>query len=504
MASQPHGKPPLEGDRLSSDERLQERVGEMGPAAAPAPRFAGDLAALRSRLARGRDLLPAARPHGDEDLFPTAIPAVDALLGGGLPRGCLTELRGAPSTGRLSLVLALLAAATARGEAAALVDLGDHLDPQAAESAGVDLSRLLWARPRRLRDALAAAEIALGGAFPLVVLELGGAPLRGKRDEHAWLRLARAARHHRGALLVATPYRTTGSAAAEVLALSRRRGVWLGAGDAPRLLAGVESRLEREKSRRLPQPAAAALAWRAPSVVAGAQPMPARQLSLTMSAPPSAGLRAARAAAAEAAAKAPLLGEAPAANAPIAGTPVSAVTRARRAVLDGEEGREPSPERVAVGRAAAVGAAGAKPAAKPAAAKRAGDRGAIEPGPGRPGATKPLAARRAVAGTAVDKPARPTQPAAVAPASAAERPARGKSAGKAAAVAAARPAAASGRPQPLPDPRLPFGTPWPPRRRVPRWVPLARAALADSMRPPAAHITERAVPAPPSARDRRV
>jgi hypothetical protein len=250
---------------LLSDHHLHE-LATPGPAAVPSQEpsgdlgeRSGDLAALRRRLVRGSDLLPSRPPV--EDLFPTGLPAVDTLLSGGLVRGCLTELRGAPSSGRLSLVLSLLAAATGRGEAVALIDLGDHLDPQAAVEAGVDLQRLLWARPARLRDALAAAEIALGGAFPLVVLELGTPPLRGKRDEHGWLRLARAARHHRGALLVATPYRITGSAASEVLALSRHRGVWLGGGSAPRLLAGLDSRLHREKSRRDPEPATAAVAW---------------------------------------------------------------------------------------------------------------------------------------------------------------------------------------------------------------------------------------------------
>ncbi|HXT52508.1 MAG TPA: hypothetical protein VN811_15815, partial [Thermoanaerobaculia bacterium] len=176
----------------------------------------------------------------------------------------LTELRGALSSGRFGLVLALLAATTARGETAAIVDLGDQLDPQEAARCGVVLERLLWARPQRLREALAAAEIALGGDFPLVVLELGLPPLPyGSRDEHAWLRLARAARLHRAALLVATPWRITGSAAGEVLALGRRGGVWLGSGSAPRLLAGVEGRLVREKSRRQSEPAAASAGARA-------------------------------------------------------------------------------------------------------------------------------------------------------------------------------------------------------------------------------------------------
>lgn len=253
-------------------------------AAAPLPREVPSLPDLRTRLARGRDLIR--KPLEEDGLLPTALPAVDPLLAGGVARGCLTELRGALSSGRFGLVLALLAATTARGEAAALIDLGDQLDPQEAARCGVVLPRLLWARPQRLREALAAAEIALGGDFPLVVLELGTAPLPyGSRDEHAWLRLARAARLHRAALLVATPWRITGSAAGEVLALSRRGGVWIGSGAAEtanpsgvHLLAGVETRLVREKSRRQEELAASAspqadLGLRSPSLLG---PLPAR------------------------------------------------------------------------------------------------------------------------------------------------------------------------------------------------------------------------------------
>jgi hypothetical protein len=236
-----------------SEERLRELETELADSMrAPSARREAplSLSGLRERMVRGRDLLR--RPADvDDELLPTGLPEVDPLLAGGLARGFLTELRGAPSSGRLALVVALLAATTARGEVAALVDLGDQLDPQEAAGAGVDLTRLLWARPTRVGEALAAAEIALGGDFPLVVLELGMPPLPyGTGDEHAWLRLARAARLHRSALLVATPWRLTGSAAGEVLALVRRGGAWIGSGAAPRLLAGLQSRLVCEKSRR--------------------------------------------------------------------------------------------------------------------------------------------------------------------------------------------------------------------------------------------------------------
>jgi recombination protein RecA len=63
-----------------------------------------------------------------------------------LPRGQLSELTGACSSGRMTLLLQLMAAATRRGEIAALVDTLDRFDVASAAAAGVDLDRLLWIR----------------------------------------------------------------------------------------------------------------------------------------------------------------------------------------------------------------------------------------------------------------------------------------------------------------------------------------------------------------------
>ena len=79
------------------------------------------------------------------DMVSSGIPAIDALTGG-LPRGCLTEICGPASSGRTTLLLAALAAATQRGEFCAVVDASDALDPQSAMAAGVELDRLLWVR----------------------------------------------------------------------------------------------------------------------------------------------------------------------------------------------------------------------------------------------------------------------------------------------------------------------------------------------------------------------
>ena len=97
------------------------------------------------------------------------IEALDELLAGGLLPGSVTEIVGHRSCGRFSTLLQILATFTGRGEVAALVDLGDGLDPQAAADARIDLPRLLWARPRHLKPALITTELLLNAGFPLVV-----------------------------------------------------------------------------------------------------------------------------------------------------------------------------------------------------------------------------------------------------------------------------------------------------------------------------------------------
>ena len=216
---------------------------------------------VAARLTSARELARVRRDERRAPL-PTGVAALDRPLGGGLPRGELVELVGRRSGGRFSAALAALAAATAAGEAAALLDLGDGLEPAAAAALGADLERLLWLRPRTLREALAAAEATLHGGFHLVVVELGPPPLPGARalratgPEAAWARLARAARAHGSALLVASPWRLTGSAAAAVLeaaarpAWSRAAGSGIAARGALPLLADLAARVRTARPLR--------------------------------------------------------------------------------------------------------------------------------------------------------------------------------------------------------------------------------------------------------------
>jgi RecA/RadA recombinase len=56
------------------------------------------------------------------ELQPSGVMELDAVLGGGFPRGSLVELCGPASSGRTSLAFSLLAQATERQEACAFVD----------------------------------------------------------------------------------------------------------------------------------------------------------------------------------------------------------------------------------------------------------------------------------------------------------------------------------------------------------------------------------------------
>ena len=214
-------------------------------------------AALEARIAAkvtsASELLRALENRRREHLLPTTIDAFDKLLGGGLPRGKVVELAGSRrGAGRFSLVVASLAAATSAGEAAVLIDLGDHLDPRIAEAIGVDLRRLLWIRPHTMKQAVMAAEMIAATGFQLVVLDAGLHPIKGRRVPDAtWVRLARCAEAHGNAMLVSTPYPLTGTTSEAVISAHSARAKWSGRGKSPRLLAGIELKLTLQKHRHI-------------------------------------------------------------------------------------------------------------------------------------------------------------------------------------------------------------------------------------------------------------
>jgi hypothetical protein len=203
-------------------------------------------------LSTGRRLLETQSATPRASFFPTHLSDFDRLSGG-LERGTLVQITGKGSSGKFSVELALLAA-TEAGEAAALVDLGDHLDPQIAEDSGVDLASLLWLRPTKFSEALKSTEIVLSAGFRLVILDLGIKEIRGAQaPEAAWVRLAREAkiRNSLVCLIAAAPFES--SAIHTTLETAPLEGRWTEKKSSWRLLEGLDLQLRVLKQRGTPE-----------------------------------------------------------------------------------------------------------------------------------------------------------------------------------------------------------------------------------------------------------
>lgn len=200
-------------------------------------------------------------------LVPMDVPALDACLRGGLPRGHLSELAGPRSSGRMTLLLQMMAAATARGEIVALVDTLDRLDVASASAAGVDLSRLLWIRgqdisgragplgpaglygpagptDRALERALKALNLVLqAGGFGVVAIDLADVPLAAIRQIpfNTWLRVQRVIEGSDTACVLLTSEPLARSAGGLTVTLAGR-ATWTGTSDRSRRLSGLDLR----------------------------------------------------------------------------------------------------------------------------------------------------------------------------------------------------------------------------------------------------------------------
>ena len=151
----------------------------------------------------------------------------------GIPRGSITEISGAASTGKTSFALAAVAAITQSGAACAWVDVNDTLSPDSAAAAGVELKRLLWLRTSaerrqkirdtigsRLEQALKATDLLLqAGGFGAIVLDMSDVlPQHTVRIPLAtWYRFRLSAEQARTALLFLTQAPCANSCAALAL-----------------------------------------------------------------------------------------------------------------------------------------------------------------------------------------------------------------------------------------------------------------------------------------------
>lgn len=127
----------------------------------------------------------------------TGFTALDhQLAAGGLAAGKLTEIAGAPSSGKTALVLAALSRCAGL---VAFVDGRDQLYPPAAAAFGVDLERLLVVKPPVVELTRAAEILCRSRGFEMIVIDL---PAQHRLARSVAHRLRTAAHQTRTALVV--------------------------------------------------------------------------------------------------------------------------------------------------------------------------------------------------------------------------------------------------------------------------------------------------------------
>jgi hypothetical protein len=162
----------------------------------------------------------------------TGLLSLDALIEG-FPRGAISEIIGQESSGRTTLVHALLAASTAKFEICAYVDTSDSFDPVSAAAAGVALAQLVWIRcGNDAGHALKAADYLLhAGGFGAVVLDLGQVPARisNRIPISYWYRFRLAIENTPTILALLEKDPLAKSCATLLLEMKRKKTVWAGA-----------------------------------------------------------------------------------------------------------------------------------------------------------------------------------------------------------------------------------------------------------------------------------
>jgi len=165
--------------------------------------------AMSGKIIDLRNLLANRFPHAPMPAgtrLVTGLSFLDEAIGGGLPKGAITELISPEvSAGSASLIHALLETAQRDCYFLALIDGRDSFDPQPLGNAC--LGHLLWMRCTKALEAIKAADLLLrDGNLPLVIVDLVLNPREELRKipQTNWYRLQRLVESTSTACLVLT------------------------------------------------------------------------------------------------------------------------------------------------------------------------------------------------------------------------------------------------------------------------------------------------------------
>jgi len=209
------------------------------------PALAGSVLDLRKLLTERFPHAPAAAATQ----LVTGLAFLDETIGGGLPKGAITELISPEvSAGSASLIHALLETAQRDCYFLALIDGRDSFDPQPLGNAC--LGHLLWMRCTKALEAIKAADLLLrDGNFPLVIVDLVLNPREELRKipQTNWYRLQRLVESTSTACLVLTRQGRVSSAQLKIVL----ENVWnLGSFEQEDAISRLRIRVQRSHLRR--------------------------------------------------------------------------------------------------------------------------------------------------------------------------------------------------------------------------------------------------------------
>lgn len=190
----------------------------------------------------------------------TRVSSVDAA-GLCLERGSLTEIVGAPSSGKTGHTIAVLSKLTQVGEVCAVIDTSNSFDPVSAHTSKVNLENLLWIKcGGDVEHAMKTADLLLQAkGFGAVWINFGQVK-QGQLSyvpNSFWYRFRTLVKGSPTLLLVTTKESLLGSSARQSYSLAQNRSIWSGDGKfkllrefrlklkAKRVLSPILSRIER-------------------------------------------------------------------------------------------------------------------------------------------------------------------------------------------------------------------------------------------------------------------
>ena len=116
--------------------------------------------------------LGEAQQHMSVEIIPTGSLALDIALGGGIPRGRITEIFGPEMAGKSTVAMHVVREAQKTGGLAAYIDVEHAMDPTFAAAFGINIDELLVSQPDTGEQALEICEaLVRSNAVDIIVID---------------------------------------------------------------------------------------------------------------------------------------------------------------------------------------------------------------------------------------------------------------------------------------------------------------------------------------------